>query len=188
VAEEVQTKGVGLRSLLESLERLHGEDAVEEAMQLLPREVRDALVYKKVVPSGWYPIAWHRALHAAAQSATGSGPELARMIGRDSSRADFRGVYKFVAQFLSPQMLLRQAARVFGNYFRDATLEIVDSTEKSAHASFRDCFGFDHNMWQNVLGGIETSLEISGARDVGIVVERGGRDGSAFMDVIVRWR
>jgi hypothetical protein len=188
VAEEVQSKGVGLRSFLESLERLHGEDAVEETLDRVPREVRDALVYKKVVPSGWYPVAWHRALHAAAQRATGSGPELARMIGRDSSRADFRGVYKFVAQLLSPETLLRQAARVFGNYFQGAVVDIIDSTSKSAHLSFHECWGFDRNMWQNVLGGIESSLEITGARDVGIVIERGGRDGSAFMDVIVRWR
>ncbi len=184
---EVRTKGVSLRSFLATLERLRGRDAVDRTVALLDRDVRDALTYGQVVPSGWYPLAWHRALHDAAQRACGAGPELARRIGQEGTRADFQGVYKFVAAILSPETLLKQAPRVWRTYWDGGELEVLEARTGYARAAFRDCVGFDRNLWQNVLGGIETTLEVAGARAVSLRVISGGGERDAQMEIEARW-
>jgi hypothetical protein len=185
---ELRCKGVSLKSFLATLERLHGRAAVERTTALLSSEPRDAFAYGKVVASGWYPIGWLKELHAAAQRATDRDEELARIIGYEGTRADFRGVYKFVASMISPETLLKQAPRVWKTYWDGGELAIDEASAGRAIARCKRCFGFDRNLWLNVIGGMQSSLELAGALDVVIEMQSGGGADDSAAELLATWR
>lgn len=182
------TKGINFRSFCKTLLRLRGEDAVLDTMELLPREFGDALYYGAIVTGGWYPIEWYRQLHAAAQKATGEGPALSRLVAKEGLAWDFRHVHKLVRVALTPETLMRLSSYVIRFYFNFGKMSVVETKPGWGRAEFASFEGFDANLWQDMLGGIEAVLELAGARDVVIEVLEGGGDGDAAMTAQARWR
>jgi hypothetical protein len=178
---------VSLKSFLATLERLRGRAAVEKTIALVSPELREALEYGKVVASGWYPVGWFKELHAAAQKATDEGPELSHKIGYEGTRSDFRGIYKFVASMFSPETLLKQSPRVWKSYWDGGELVITEASDGRARARCARCFGFDRNLWLNVVGGVQSALEIAGAMKVEVKIVSGGNTGDHAMEFEATW-
>jgi hypothetical protein len=184
---ELRTKGLSLLSFVSTLRSLHGSDAAERALEGLPDEVSMALREGLVVASSWYPLAWHRAMHASAQRACNAGPELARAIGYHGTQADFRGVYRFVASLIAPDRLLRVSPRVWSNYFDGGKVTIEEHHSGKAHTTFSDCHGFDRSLWENTIGGSLAVLDIARARNVRTRILRGGGDGDDLLELELLW-
>ncbi len=184
---ELRTKGLSLLSFMTTLRSLHGSDAAERTLDNLHEEVRTALHEGLVVASSWYPLAWHRAMHASAQRACHAGPELARAIGYHGTQADFRGVYRFVASLIAPDRLLRVSPRVWSNYFDGGKVTIEEHHGGMVHTTFSECHGFDRSLWENTIGGSLAVLDIAHARDVRIRILRGGGDGDDLLELELSW-
>lgn len=185
--QELRTKGVSLLSFLTTLRSLHGSDAAERALDGLPGDISTALREGVVVASSWYPLAWHKAMHASAQRACNATPELARAIGFHGTQADFRGVYRFVASLIAPDRLIRISPRVWSNYFDGGKVTIDEHHSGKALTSFTECHGFDRSMWENTIGGSLAVLDIAGARNVRTRILRGGGDGEDHLDLELSW-
>jgi hypothetical protein len=179
---EVRCKGVMFRSTLNALDRLRGEGAADRALALLSPEVSHAL-RGGLVATGWYPVAWLRELHDAAQRACGSGPQLARAIGYEAARADFRGVYRFLASLLAPEKLIELTPRIWDG----GRTQFTEAREGMSSGRYTECRGFDHNIWESIIGGSIAILEIGGAKNVRIRVVTGGGDGDDAMECEGRW-
>lgn len=182
------TKGINFRSFSKTLLRLRGEKAVKDTFDLVPPDLRDAAYYGSIVTSGWYPIAWWAQIHAAAQRATGEGPELSRLIAHEALAWDFRHVHKFVRIALSPETLMRVSAYVMRFYYSMGRLEVIHARQGSGDAVFTGFEGFDHNLWADTLGGVAAVLELAGATDVKLTVLAGGGDGDDSMSAKAAWR
>jgi hypothetical protein len=185
--QELRTKGVSLLSFVTTLRALHGNDVAERALRGLPAEVSTALRDGLVVASSWYPLAWHRAMHASAQRACKAGPELARSIGYHGTQADFRGVYRFVASLIAPDRLIRISPRVWSNYFDGGKIAVDEHHLGKVHTSFSECHGFDRSLWENTIGGSLAVLDIAGARNVKTRIVRGGGDGEDQLELELIW-
>jgi hypothetical protein len=184
---ELRTKGVSLLSFVSTLRSLHGSEATERTLDGLPSEVRIALREGLVVASSWYPLAWHRAMHASAQRACNASPELARAIGYHGTQADFRGVYRFVASLIAPDRLLRTSPRVWSNYFDGGKVTIEEQERGKSQTTFSECYGFDRSLWENTIGGSLAVLDITGARNVKTRILRGGGDGDDLLELELLW-
>jgi hypothetical protein len=188
VSQGPSTKGVNFRSFSKTLLRLRGQDTVRATFDLLPNDLRESLYYGSIVSSGWYPIDWYAKLHAAAQRATGEGPELSRQIAREALSWDFRNVHKFVRIALSPETLMRVSTYVMRFYYTMGRFEVLNARPGSGEAVFTGFEGFDRNLWQDTLGGVEAVLELAGAKETKITVLAGGGDGDSFLKAEAIWR
>jgi hypothetical protein len=184
---ELRTKGVSLLSFVSTLRTLHGSEATERTLDNLPGEVCAALREGLVVASSWYPLGWHRAMHASAQRACKASPELARSIGFHGTQADFRGVYRFVASLIAPDRLIRISPRVWSNYFDGGKVTIDEHYTGKVLTTFSECHGFDRSLWENTIGGSLAVLDIAGAKNVRTRVVRGGGDGDDLLEVELSW-
>jgi hypothetical protein len=185
---EIEAKGLNFRGFLHALERLYDAEMVERVIDALPDpDARNALRYGGIVPTGWYPVAWHRGLHAAARSVTKSGPELARRIGYEGMKEDLGGVHRFVASMLSPQTLVRIGNRLWSSYWHGGVVTTVEHGRGRVQSAFRGCHGFDRNEWEDIQGSCLAILESAGARDVRLIVLEGGRDNDANAVLEARW-
>jgi hypothetical protein len=184
---EVRCKGVMLRNRLELVGALHGESALERTLEQLPAELASALRYRSIVATGWYPVAWLRELHDAAASATGLGPELARQLGYEGAIKNFTTIHRLLLSASSPSAVISRSPRVLRTYFDGGAIELLESTPGMNVSRWVDCFGFDRNIWESMLGGCEAALALSRAKDVRIRFRSGG-GASSEAEVIAFWR
>ncbi len=179
-------KGFSLRNYPVVLRQLRGEEVAKKALSLVSSELREALQTGAITAMDWYPVAWKRELHAAGVRATGE-PMLARAMGYAMTQRDLEGIYRLFVRVASPLTVLKAGARVFSRYLVPGKYEVVMARDGFIRVDFRDCFGFDRNMWLDVMGGCEAVLEASGGRAVRIHIEAGGGDGDCTCVGSARW-
>jgi hypothetical protein len=184
---ELQAKGLNFRGFLRALEKLHDADTAHRVIEAvaLP-EARDALRYGRIIPTGWYPVSWHRSLHGAAQTVTHGGRDLARRIGYEGTRDDLGGVYKLIAGLLAPQTLVRLGNKLWSSYWQGGAVDTVEHGAGHVRSSFRECHGFDRNIWEDISGSCLAVLETAGAKDVRMRIVDGGEGANAVIEA--RWQ
>jgi hypothetical protein len=185
---EPQVKGIAFRSLLSAVPRVCGPTVIEQTLPLLPDLVSRAIRHHGFLTGGWYPLAHYRALHGAIGRVDGRGYELARVLGRDATLDDFRGVYRVLTFVLSPEFLMRRAPGLFNRYYDTGSLSVPIARRGYAEANFHGCTGFDRTLWEVVIGGAIAGLEACGARDVQVEIRAGGGDGEDFLRGTCTWR
>lgn len=187
MAVDCKVKGQSFRAFLTALEALKGREAVAVMTAALPEEIRRAVEHNAIVTSGWYPMTWYAAFHAAAKRACPGAVGLARQLGHEQTRAEMQGIYKFVLGFFRPATIMRHASRVFALYCQGGKLNVVEAGPTFARFVYEDCYGSDANVWEDVLGSMEALLEAAGARAVRTFLKSGGRDGDSSMIAELRW-
>jgi hypothetical protein len=179
-------RGFSLRNYLGVLGELRSEEVARKALSLVSRELREALQTDAIAAMDWYPVAWKRELHAAGALATGEAM-LARAMGYAMTRRDVEGIYRTFVRVASPVIVLKAGARVFSRYLRPGRYEVVSVRGSFIRVDFRECYGFDRNMWLDVMGGCEAVLEAAGGVSVRIHMEAGGGDGDCTCIGTARW-
>jgi hypothetical protein len=170
-----EMKGLSLRNYPVVLRALRGAETTARMASYLPADLRAALDSGAIAATAWYPVAWKRALHGAGQRATGE-PFLARVIGAEMTRRDLTGVYRAFVQLVSPRYALHAGARGFGKNLRPGRFRVEELRRGFMRVHFTECRGFDQNMWMDVIGGCEATLQVAGATSVRLHVQAGGRD------------
>lgn len=187
MAEGPSIKGVAFRSVYASLGKLRGEQAQRAVLEAASEQLRHGFAYGAIVTGGWYPIELYKELFMVIRSTTGEGKELVHEIGRQCTRQDMSGVYSVLAKLISPQTLLSLSQRVFSNYYSVGKVKAVESRDGYTHASWSECYGFDENMWSEILGSCVQLLEVGGAKHVRARILKGGLDGDAHMEAAAHW-
>ena len=187
MASDPQVKGVAFRSVYASLGKLRGEAAQRAALEAVSEQLRNAFIYRSIVPGGWYPIEQYKELFRGILSSTGEGKELLHEIGRQCTRDDMSGIYSVLAKLISPQSLFSLSQRLFSSYYSSGTVKMLESRPGYSHAVWSSCLGFDENMWSEVLGSCVQLLEIGGAKHVRIRVLSGGSDSDDAMEATAHW-
>jgi hypothetical protein len=186
-ARELHVKGLAFTSVLASVRRLRGADGLNRLLGQMPTELREKIQYGYIVKGGWYPAAWYKQLLRAIVESTGEGRDLIRQVGAECSRQDLTGIYRVFARLLSPQTLFSGAMRLFKSYYDGGEVWIVKARPGAAQAIWRNCHGFDQNMWDEVLGSVTAILELGGATDVRLRIVMGGGDGDSDMEASAYW-
>ncbi len=183
---ESEIKGLSLRNFSITLAAIRGEEMAARVLDALPSELRQGLREGTIVRGGWYPVSWKRELHRTACRIAGE-PGLARTMGYEMTKHDLRGIYRAFVRVVSPRFVLSLGAKIFGTYFRPGSFRVIESRNGFTRVHFSKCFGFDENIWRDVSGGCEATLEVAGAKAVRFHVEAGGLDGDATMTAIAWW-
>jgi hypothetical protein len=179
-------KGVSLRNYPSVLTSLRGSHVTERMMSLVPEELREGLRSGGITATAWYPVSWKRELHRAGALATGEA-HLARTMGREMTLRDLNGIYRAFMRLVSPPTVLQAGARIFSTYLRPGKYQVAEVREGFVRVEFTQCYGFDPNMWLDVLGGCEAVLEAAGAQSVRLRIESGGREGDSSCSAIAWW-
>jgi hypothetical protein len=181
-----QVKGLSLTHWLQSFERLHGAEMTATLQARLPADLRGAIDHG-LDPSEWYPLEWFRALCAAGREVTGEGLEMITRVARISAAAEFAGIHRLLVLFVSPQRLLRIAARLFGRYYSSGSVTTAPRGLAGAEVRWVDCAGFDENLWRDCWTATMVVIEMCGGKDVQLEPVAGGGDGDDHATVIFTW-
>lgn len=174
--------------MIKSLERLRGDATVRAVFAELPPPLADALRAGRLAPEDWYPIARYRELLSAIVAVAGEGRTLIHAIGVDCAVRDLSGTYRFFARLLRPQTLFSGGMRLFRSYYDTGEVWVVAASASGAHALWKGCYGFDENMWVEVMGSCVAILELGGASHLDMRIVNGGGDSDAHLELKATWK
>lgn len=181
-----RAKGINFRGLLDALRALYGQDAQRAVIAACGGEVGALLARGGLTAGAWYDVAWYCELQAAAQR-TLRRPELARECSRWSIQRDLSGIYRILLFLLTPESVISKCPRIMQQYWRGGVMLLPEVRAGMSAVEFKGWVGFDQNIWQDIIGGVEGGLEAAGAHSVRIRSLSGGRDGDAHLTLEVRW-
>jgi hypothetical protein len=185
--KELRVKGQNFHSVLWALGEMRGQVFRDAVLAGVGSEAGEALRYGTLLSSNLYPIAWYRELFRAVLGQTPAEPNFAREVGKVSAGRDVRGVYRIIFRALSTEIMIKQSPRLFRLFYEGGQVDVQDVKSGFARVRYAECFGFDRNLWLDLLGGSESILLASGAKDLRIRVEAGGGDGQEHMQASVVW-
>jgi uncharacterized protein (TIGR02265 family) len=137
---------------------------------------------------GWYPIDYLCVMNLALRNALGGGLEVARDVGRASTKRDLtRGPFRALLKIASPTFLIERAPSLFRAYLERGNLEVATMAEQQLELRFTQCVGFDAAIFAGLAGGCEGALEAAGANQVGVHALEGGRDGDEHLVLAASW-
>jgi hypothetical protein len=184
---EPTVKGLSLQHWLQSFARIYGPERTEALRARLSSECSAAL-REGFDGKAWYPVAWYREMCAAAQQVTGEGLLAIARVARMSATSEFSGVHRVLLLFVSPQRLLSIAARVFGRYYSEGSVEAASRGSNSAQVRWIGCTGFDESLWHDTFHASTVAIELCGGKNVSFDLISGGRDGEDQATVVFSWR
>jgi hypothetical protein len=178
-------RGTAILGLLQAIARMYGEAGLTVTLEAASNEVRDAYRFGQLVSVGWYPMAWYRNIHEAAQRGLGADPSLPWRLSHEAVTRDFRGIFQVLIRLLSPEMMFRQGSRLMLLYFKGGQVDVIETRPGYGHLRLSGWTDFDRNLWIDLQGGIVAALEARGAKNVSSrVLGGGGEDG---IELEVRW-
>jgi hypothetical protein len=181
-----QAKGSNFLGLFRALEHEHGTAAVARVKDALGGALASELGHGHVLAMGWYPAAWYAELHDAVARTLGSGPELARALGRRATLADFNTMHRLLASMLSVETVFGQTHRLMGLYWKGGTIEVAESIAGQARVRFSGWSGFSRLVWEDLMGSSEAVLQFCGAQNIRCRATGRFEDLQA-LDLDVRW-
>lgn len=98
-----------------------------------------------------------------------------------------RGLYRIMFRVLATETLVRQAPRFYDMFYHGGRAQVTEATAGRGAVRYSDCRGFDYLVWQDLMGGAQAGFEATGARNLVLRADEGGKDGDAGLLVSVRW-
>jgi hypothetical protein len=187
VVKELLVKGQSFHSVLWALAEMRGPAFRDSVLSRVGGEAGEALRYGTLLSSNLYPVAWYRELFRAVLEQTPEAPNFAREVGKVSAGRDVRGVYRIVFRALSTEIMIKQSPRLFRLFYEGGQVDVQEVKSGFARVRYAECRGFDRNLWLDLLGGSESILLASGAKEFRVRIEAGGGDGQDHMQATVTW-
>ncbi len=186
-APEPMAKGSNLVGLLAAVEGTFGKPLAEQLLADCPAELAAAFRDNKVLIGGWYPLAWYKTMHRAAQRLSGRDERLAWELAHRFVFDQLGGVYKALMKLISPHWLFNFPSLIFSRYFDTGKLVVPESRAGFVRGVWSGCRGFDRNIWYATMGGSQAALERAGAKNVRIEIIRAGGDGDDEAEATGAW-
>jgi hypothetical protein len=183
---ESEIKGQSLKNYASTLRDIRGDAVADRVLALVSRELRDGLVNQTILTGGWYPVAHKRELHEAGAKVTGEA-RFARTMSYEMTQRDLSGLYRTFVRIATPRYVLSIASRIFSTYFRPGEMRVVERRSGFVKVELTRCFGFDVNLWEDVMGGCEATLAVAGAQACRVRILSGGKDGDASAIATAWW-
>jgi hypothetical protein len=162
----MKTKGVAIRSILLSIEKIWQPSGLEEVIKALPEGIQ-AELQPMVLAGNWYPVAVPAALHEAVRTVHGNGTwKHSYAIGVAAGKMDFGGVYRFVLRALPYDTIFSRMARAWHQYQSQGEVTWAVASPGFASGSITGVVGINEGIWLSVAGRLAGLLEISGGRNV----------------------
>lgn len=166
----MQIRGAGIKSLLQSIERVHGHEGLEAVKAAVPKHIRDQ-IDPRVLPVQWYPVEVSASLQVGVRDVLGGGKwEEAHRLGVAAAKIDFGGIYRVFVRAVPYETIWDRANRIWTQYNSQGTAEWTDRREGYARSLIRGASGYNMGLWKSVAGRTEGLLQLAGCRAAAVTV------------------
>jgi uncharacterized protein (TIGR02265 family) len=143
----------------------------------------------QILPSSWYPFeTYKRCFRAVATVEAQNNKTAIRLWGREFCDEIMLSIYKRVLTDTTPMQSLHRYVSMFSMFYDFGELEVEARGANQAVLTIR---GFDpdfEELYQLIHGWLERSLELTGARDVRVMLLTSSRGSAPETQFDLTWK
>jgi hypothetical protein len=185
----VEVKGEVLSSIRLFVRKKFGQSELDHWLEVLSPEAKK--VYSSPIQTNeWFPIRemvieptsylcdmfYNKSLMGAWEC------------GRFSAEYGLKGIKIVLAKILTPQILITKGSGLLSSYYRPSTLEVVEDSKNMVILHITDFADIDKIIEYRIAGWIQSSGEISGARDVEVKITKSLTQGDLYTEYFATWK
>ena len=185
----MEVKGEALQSLPLFIIKHHGRDAYSRWLNALPLETR-RFFRGDIEKEEWYPLGpmmsdptrilckmfYIKSLRGAFES------------GRFSAEYGLKGVKRLLIKLSSPDLLIEKAGTILPSYYRPSAMAIIEHSHNQGIAHITEFPEMDPFIENRIAGWMSRALELSGCKNVRIMIPKSLTKGHAVTEFQVIWR
>jgi len=176
----VNQKGAALRSTLQAIANLYGDEMLAQIKGTLRKEIR-AQIEPRILSVAWYPIEVSAAIHVAIRDTLGNGQwDMSHTIGMEAAKIDFTGIYRVLLRSMQYDTVWDRAQRAWDNYNSQGKASWGEREAGGAKGIVTGVIGFNRGIWNAVAGRFESLILLSGARGASVEVQEPSASGCRF--------
>lgn len=184
----VKVKGSAIKATLAFLEKHAGEAKTAEILARLDPGDRQMLEETMLV-GNWYDLKPLLHLMAASEGAVEvpQGRTVAWEIGRFSADFGLKTIYRLFIKLADPGFVVRKATQLFSTNYDSGSMDLVKA---EPHEAVMRLTGFeepDARFCQRLLGFMQRSLELSGAKNVRMDHPKCEARGDGHCEFMAKW-
>ncbi len=184
----MQIKGSAVRSIPEFIKK-HFPDCYKQWLHALPESSRNIL--ENVIKSNeWYPLKDAGIIPTKTIGDicySGDYHKGGWENGRFSADISLTGIYKFYVRIGNPKHIISRASRIFSAYYQPSEISTNNWRDKSLKLVISKFDEPDPCIDARIGGWTERALEISGCKNVSVVVEKSLSNNDPVTQFDVRW-
>jgi hypothetical protein len=184
----VEVKGTAINSIPEFILKKFGKEGLNQWLTALTEGARK--VYGSAILSGsWYPIKEVMVEPTRKMCELFYRGDLrgAREGGRFSAEMGLKGVYRIFVKLGSPEFLIRRASAIFTSYYQPSEMKVVSQEDRKAVVHITKFSEPSALIENRIAGWMEKALEISGCKNVKILITQSLVKGSPYTEIIATW-
>src|SRR5260221_92474 len=159
--------------LVRQLLRDKGREAEEAVVGNLSAEERR--LFESFVATDWLPVPFGSKIYDLGSRGLYAGdPSPLRRMGREVSRANIRGVYRFIMRGLSESFLLQQTARLWRTYHATGDAHTQRIAQNHVDLIVNDYPELTTPVREVIVGYLADLVASAGAKDVRVTVRTDG--------------
>ncbi len=177
----MKQKGAALRSTLQAISNLYGDDVLAQIKGSLRKEIREQ-IEPRVLQVAWYPIEVSAAIHVGIRDTLGNGQwDMSHTIGIEAAKIDFNGIYRVFLRSMQYDTLWDRAQRAWDNYNSQGQARWGEREGGAAKGFVTGVTGFNRGIWNAVAGRFESLITLSGGRGANVEVQDPTAIGCTFV-------
>lgn len=184
----MEVKGTSVRSVVEFIDKNFPAKKQEWLNSLSPDSKK--LMGGLLFTNNWYPLNIGLAEPMKAISKicfNGDETKTARTMGKYSADVALSGVYKFFVQFGSPKFIIERGSRIFTTYFQPSEMIVLNVQKNSMLVHVTKFSESEHIIEENIAGWMERALEISGCKNVKVLITKSLSRGNNVTEFSFNW-
>ncbi len=167
----------------------HFPERYQEWLDALPPGA-NAIMANHIVVNEWYPITDGLTIPLRTVGQLFYGNDWKKAVwemGRYDADDLLTGIYKIYVRLGSPAHLISRAGRIMAAYYSDAEIKIVQNDKNRVVLHIVRFDEADEAIEYNMAGWIQRALEISGCRNVEIVITKSLARNDPVTELITTW-
>jgi hypothetical protein len=184
----MKIKGLTIRTTPQFVKR-NFPDRYQEWIDALPVSSK-AIMTNHIVVNEWYPIVESLTVPLRMVGEICYNSDWKKAVwemGRFDAEDALTGIYKLYVRLGSPSHLISRAGRIMAAYYSDAELKLVHSEKNKVVLHIIRFDQADEAIEYNMAGWIQRALEISGCKDVDIVITKSLARKDQVSELIITW-
>ncbi|MFC1678199.1 hypothetical protein ACFLZ9_00500 [Patescibacteria group bacterium] len=184
----MEVKGSAIKNVAGYVKDTFGEAEYQRWLNSLPEESRK-IYSSQILVGTWYPYRFANAepLKKIVELFLDNDPVRAQEIGYYSADKNLTGLYKTFIKMGSVSFMMSKASYMLGTFFRPCQVETVDTDKNHITIRFKEFPEMDNIMENNMLGGMIRSLEVSGCKNVKMVIASSITKGDPYSEFKASW-
>lgn len=185
----MQVKGSAIFIITHFIKNSFGQEGLDKWLDALSPEAKK--IYSgNIIPPNYYPLqqTLTEPTMKVCEVFFNGDYSKAYEIGRFSADYSLTGVYKFFIKLGSPSYVINKGNNILMEYYKPCKIEVIENEKNHAVMRVTEFSELHEVIEQRIAGWMARAIELTGMKDVSIVVTKSLTKGDPYTEFTGNWK